>query len=126
MPGDDGDAKAGCDRGRVERPYIESGAAQTPGDSGDDHAVSDRKLGAATRDQERSGYRSDGKQRQRKSDQKPDLGFRHPQIFVNERDHRRHDQKRHAHGQTGQPEQAEKTESATECFGGGSPGRRHA
>jgi hypothetical protein len=83
MPGDDGDAKAGCDRGRVERPYIESGAAQTSGNSRNDHAERDGELSAAARDRERSGYGSDGKQRQRKSDQKPDLGFRHPQIFVN-------------------------------------------
>jgi hypothetical protein len=44
----------------VERPYIESGAAQTSGDSGDDHAERDRKLGAAARDQERSGNGGDG------------------------------------------------------------------
>ena len=37
-----------------------------------------------------------------------------------------HDQKRHAHGQTGQPEQAPGTESATDAFGGEGPGRGHS
>ena len=71
----DGDAEAGCDRGCVERPHIDGGAAQPSGESRDHHAEYDGELGAAAGDQERSRDGGDGEQSERKSDQKPDLGF---------------------------------------------------
>ena len=82
-----------------------------------------RKLGAAARDQQRARHRRDGEQRQRQPDQKPDLGLRHVQFFVDQRNHRRHGQDRHAHGNAGEPEQAEKTEGAGRRRGGFGPGR---
>ena len=66
---------------------------------------------------QRSRHCGDGKQRQRQPDQQPDLGLRHVQFVVHQRDHRRHGEDRHAHGDAGEPEHEHELDEAADRRG---------
>ena len=63
--------------------------------------------------------------RERKSDQEPDLGLRHAQLFVDERDDWLHRQQRHAHGDAGEPKKAQEAGGAADHGSVAAYGHRH-
>ena len=104
----EGDTEPGHDRGRVKRPHIDRGGARAARNRRNRHTQRHRQGRTDPRNQQRTRHGGDGEDRERQPDQQPDLSLRHMQFVVHERNHRRHDQERHAHGDAGDKQQAKR------------------
>jgi hypothetical protein len=100
---------SGHDCGGAQRPDIDGGGAGCAANRRDCHPQRHRKGGADARDQERAGDRGHGQHCQRQPDQEPDLGLRHVEFIMHLGNDRRHDQKRHAHGDASKPEETKQS-----------------
>ena len=122
----DGDAEAGGDRRRRKasrrrprrrarrRPAPRSPCRGSPRGSVPIRAISSDPGTAAM-----------ANKRQRQPDQQPDLGLRHVQLVVHLRDHRRHGENRHAHGDAGKPEHEHESDEAADRKAVPACGRGH-
>ena len=121
----DGDAEAGRKRRGIERPHVDRAGTRRAGERRDHHAGDDRADWPDPRDHQRSRDRGEREQQQRQSDEKPDLGLRHVQFAVHQRDHRRHREDGHAHGDAAEPQRAHRFDDAAGRDFGGVSGKEH-